>query len=65
MKPSGSIWGSLLNSCRLHGEVSLGEVVAKRLFDLGPNNPGNYVMLSNIYANEGMWDSVNMVREMM
>ncbi|KAJ6683702.1 hypothetical protein OIU85_007399 [Salix viminalis] len=27
--------------------------------------PGNYVMLSNIYANAGMWDSVNMVREMM
>ncbi|KAJ6867513.1 pentatricopeptide repeat-containing protein [Populus alba x Populus x berolinensis] len=50
MKTSGSIWGSLLNSCRLHNE---------------PCNPGNYVMLSNIYANAGMWDSVNMVREMM
>ncbi|KAM4124039.1 hypothetical protein ACJW30_01G204500 [Castanea mollissima] len=24
MKPIGSIWGSLLNSCRLHGNVSLG-----------------------------------------
>ncbi|KAK7245503.1 hypothetical protein RIF29_40349 [Crotalaria pallida] len=65
MNPSGSIWGSLLNSCRLHGNVSLAETVAERLFDVEPNNPGNYVMLSNIYANAGMWDSVNRVREMM
>ncbi|KAJ6861583.1 hypothetical protein NC651_037604 [Populus alba x Populus x berolinensis] len=65
MKTSGSIWGSLLNSCRLHNEVPLAEAIANRLFELEPCNPGNYVMLSNIYANAGMWDSVNMVREMM
>jgi pentatricopeptide repeat protein len=65
MKTSGSIWGSLLNSCRLHNEVPLAEAIANRLFELEPYNPGNYVMLSNIYANAGMWDSVNMVREMM
>ena len=65
MKPSGSIWGSLLNSCRLHGNVSLAETVAERLFEIEPNNPGNYVMLSNIYANAGMWEGVKRVREMM
>ncbi|KAK9290926.1 hypothetical protein L1049_009105 [Liquidambar formosana] len=65
IKPSGSIWGSLLNSCRLYGEISLAEVIAKCLFELEPKNPGNYVMLSNIYANAGMWEGVKMVREMM
>jgi pentatricopeptide repeat protein len=65
MRPSGSIWGSLLNSCRLYGNVSLGEVIAEQLFELEPSNPGNYVMLSNIYANAGMWDNVKLVREMM
>jgi len=65
MRPSGSIWGSLLNSCRLHGNVPLAEIVAKRLFQIEPNNPGNYVMLSNIYANAGMWEDVKRVREMM
>ncbi|WCJ42225.1 Tetratricopeptide repeat (TPR)-like superfamily protein [Euphorbia peplus] len=65
MKPSGSIWGSLLNSCHLHGNVSIAEAVIEKLFELEPNNPGNYVLLSNIYANAGMWDSVNKVREMM
>ncbi|EYU37438.1 hypothetical protein ABFS82_01G045900 [Erythranthe guttata] len=65
MKPSGSIWGSLLNSCRLHGYVSLAEVIAKQLFEIEPTNPGNYVMLSNIYAKAGIWDKVHSVRELM
>ncbi|CAL2248494.1 unnamed protein product [Prunus armeniaca] len=65
MKPTGSIWGSLLNSCRLQGNVSLAEFAAKELFELEPTNPGNYVMLSNVYANAGMWNDVNRVRELM
>ncbi|XP_054799887.1 pentatricopeptide repeat-containing protein At3g14330-like [Prosopis cineraria] len=65
MNPSGSIWGSLLNSCRLHGNVPLAEVVAGKLFEIEPHNPGNYVMLSNIYAKAEMWHGVKTVREMM
>lgn len=65
MTPSSTVWGSLLNSCHLHGDVSLGELIAEQLFELEPNNPGNYIMLSNIYANAEMWEGVNMVREMM
>ncbi|CAN6570058.1 unnamed protein product [Malus baccata var. baccata] len=65
MKPTGSIWGSLLNSCRLQGNVSLAERAAMELFELERHNPGNYVMLSNIYANAGMWEGVNRVRELM
>ncbi|XP_054799496.1 pentatricopeptide repeat-containing protein At3g14330-like isoform X2 [Prosopis cineraria] len=65
MNPSGSIWGSLLNSCRLHGNVPLAEVVAGKLFEIEPHNPGNYVMLSNIYAKAEMWHGVKRVREMM
>lgn len=62
MKPSGSVWGSLLNSCRLHGNVAVAEKIAGHLFELEPNNSGNYVILSNIYANAGMWDHVEVVR---
>ncbi|KFK38798.1 hypothetical protein AALP_AA3G161600 [Arabis alpina] len=64
-KPSASIWGSLLNSCRLHGNVIVGEIAAKELFVLEPHNPGNYVMLSNIYADAKMWDNVDKIRETM
>ncbi|XXG86328.1 hypothetical protein AAC387_Pa11g1246 [Persea americana] len=65
MSPGGSIWGSLLNSCRLYGNIELGEVVAKRLFELEPNNAGNYVMLSNMYASTGQWENVKKLRELM
>ncbi|TQD91041.1 hypothetical protein C1H46_023375 [Malus baccata] len=52
-------------ACRLQGNVSLAERAAMKLFELERNNPGNYVMLSNIYANAGMWEGVKRVRELM
>lgn len=62
MKPDGAIWGSLLGACRDHGRVELGELVAERLFKLEPDNPGAYVLLSNIYAGAGKWDDVARIR---
>ncbi|KAL5768980.1 hypothetical protein ACOSQ2_015763 [Xanthoceras sorbifolium] len=62
MKPDGAIWTSLLGACRDHGRVELGESVAKHLFELEPENPGAYVLLSNIYAGAGMWDDVARIR---
>ncbi|KAK7330142.1 hypothetical protein VNO77_24328 [Canavalia gladiata] len=62
MEPDGAIWGSLLNACRVHGQVELGEYVAERLFELEPENPGAYVLLSNIYAGAGRWDDVARIR---
>lgn len=62
MGPDGAIWGSLLNACRIHGEVELGEYVAERLFQLEPENAGAYVLLSNIYAGAGRWDDVARIR---
>lgn len=65
MKPSTTIRGLLLNSYWLHGNVSLGELIAEQLCELEPNNPRNYIMLSNIYASAEMWEGVKMVRDMM
>ncbi|KAF8393248.1 hypothetical protein HHK36_021489 [Tetracentron sinense] len=62
MKPDGAIWGSLLQACRVHGNVELGEFVARQLFELEPKNPGGYVLLSNIYAGAGRWDDVARIR---
>ncbi|KAL5547964.1 hypothetical protein UlMin_003195 [Ulmus minor] len=62
MKPDGAIWGSLLGACRVHSHVELGEFVAERLFELEPDNPGPYVLLSNIYAGAGRWDDVARIR---
>ncbi|MCL7051867.1 hypothetical protein MKW94_001202 [Papaver nudicaule] len=64
-EPDACIWGSLLSFCKVHGNVGLGEIAAKKLFKLEPDNPGNYVLLSNIYAAKGLWKEVNRVRDVM
>ncbi|KAG8662735.1 hypothetical protein MANES_01G139300v8 [Manihot esculenta] len=64
-KPDACVWGALLSSCRVYNHVSLGEIAAKELFELEPRNPGNYILLSNIYASKAMWTEVHTVRTMM
>ncbi|KAI3983871.1 hypothetical protein MKX01_011579 [Papaver californicum] len=59
------IWGTLLGACRIHGELELGQVVSERLFELEEGNriAGYHVLMSNIYAEEGMWENVDTVRQ--
>ncbi|XP_047322536.1 pentatricopeptide repeat-containing protein At1g08070, chloroplastic-like [Impatiens glandulifera] len=58
-------WGALLSACRTFSNVGLGEIVAKKLIRLDPDDIGAYILLSNIYAGEGRWDDVHNVRSMM
>ncbi|XP_059637116.1 pentatricopeptide repeat-containing protein At1g20230 [Cornus florida] len=62
LEPDACVWGSLLSSCKVHNNLSLGKVAAKELFVLEPGNPGNYIILSNIYASNGKWNEVDKVR---
>ena len=65
MKPNAAVWGALLNACRIHGNVELGERVGWILLDMEPQNSGRYALLSNIYAKAGRWDEVTRVRKLM
>ncbi|KAI8556988.1 hypothetical protein RHMOL_Rhmol05G0298900 [Rhododendron molle] len=58
-EPDGCVWGALLSFCRVHNNMTLGEIAAKQLFKLEPTNPVNYILLSNIYASKGKWREVN------
>jgi len=64
-EPTIAIWGSLLGACRVHVNVTAAEYVAQRLLSLEPENAGNYVILSNIYAAAGKWEDVMRVRGLM
>ncbi|CAL9111869.1 unnamed protein product [Musa textilis] len=64
-EPTTAMWGSLLGACRVHANVSIGEFVAQKLLDIEPENSGNFVILSNIYAAAGRWQDVARVRELM
>ncbi|URE24797.1 PPR repeat [Musa troglodytarum] len=63
--PNVVVWGSLLGACRIHSDVNLGELVARRLLELDPNHDGAYVLLSNIYAKASRWEDVREVRNLM
>eukprot|EP01018_Ginkgo_biloba_P023541 Gb_13654 [translate_table: standard] len=64
-EPDASNWGPLLGAWRIHSNIELGELVAKRLYELEPENAGNYVLLLNMYAAAGRWDDVAKVQKMM
>jgi len=64
-EPTAAIWGSLLGACRAHSNIDIGEFVGRRLLEIEPENAGNYVILSNLYASVGRWEDVRTLRELM
>ncbi|KAF2566667.1 hypothetical protein F2Q68_00025864 [Brassica cretica] len=64
-EPTTEVWCALLAACRSHSEKEIGEIAAQRLIELEPKNPGNLVLVSNVFAEQGRWDDVANVREKM
>jgi len=58
MKPDAVIWAALLGACRMYKNVEIAEVALEHLIELEPNNPANFVMLSNIYKDLGRLEDV-------
>ncbi|KAF6141745.1 hypothetical protein GIB67_027923 [Kingdonia uniflora] len=65
VKPNASLWGAILGASRMYGNLSLGEVAAKHLFELEPDNSVNYVALASMYAANGLWEKAWKVRKLM
>ncbi|KAJ4968663.1 hypothetical protein NE237_015364 [Protea cynaroides] len=63
--PDHIVWGSLLNACKIHGNLKLGVQVAKILVDGGIADSGTYILLSNVLASSGKWEEAAMVRAKM
>ncbi|KAK2650610.1 hypothetical protein Ddye_018099 [Dipteronia dyeriana] len=64
MRPNSALWGTLLLACRTHRNVALAESVVERLVELKADNSGVYVLLSNIYADVGMWNDALRIRKL-
>ncbi|KAI3444546.1 hypothetical protein Pfo_001211 [Paulownia fortunei] len=65
IEPDKRIWGALLAGCRnAHGPTEILEFVAKKLISLDPENTSYYVVLSNMYADQGRWEEVEKLRSM-
>ncbi|KAK6915419.1 E motif [Dillenia turbinata] len=69
--PDAVLWRSLLGSCKIHGDVLMGEKVGKHLLQLqtgrsnvqSDDSGEDYVALSNIYASADRWQEVEMIRD--
>ncbi|KAI3790230.1 hypothetical protein L2E82_03120 [Cichorium intybus] len=59
------ILGSLLDSCRENSGTESVKYLMESLTKIDPRNSGNYVAVSNAYAEKGMWDDVAELRSLM
>jgi pentatricopeptide repeat protein len=56
--PDAILWRTLLNACKIHGEVEMAEKFMTKMLDHAPEDGGTHILLTNIYASAGKWDSV-------
>uniref|UniRef100_A0A2P2MX88 Pentatricopeptide repeat-containing family protein n=1 Tax=Rhizophora mucronata TaxID=61149 RepID=A0A2P2MX88_RHIMU len=62
IKPNVVVWRSLLNACKVHHNLEIGEIAGRNLKQLCLDNPSVYVVLSNMYARAQKWDDVARLR---
>lgn len=62
---NATVWRTLLGACRVHRNVALGELAAKKLISLEPMHSAAYVLLSNIYGAAGKWEERAIMRKLM
>ncbi|KAH7675805.1 TPR-like protein [Dioscorea alata] len=65
MKATPKAWGALLAACRNYGEVELAEIASQALFEIEPDNSGNFLLLANSYAGAGRYEEAEKVRREM
>ncbi|BBH10024.1 Tetratricopeptide repeat-like superfamily protein [Prunus dulcis] len=64
-EPGITVWVALLAGCHNHRKLSIGEVAAKKVLELKPDDLGIYVLVSNFYAMARKWDDVAGMKKMM
>ncbi|CAE5962436.1 unnamed protein product [Arabidopsis arenosa] len=61
-EPDKTVWGALLDACRIYNNVGLAHVAAEAMSRLEPESSTPYVLLYNMYADMGLWDEASQVR---
>ncbi|XP_015583452.1 pentatricopeptide repeat-containing protein At3g02330, mitochondrial isoform X1 [Ricinus communis] len=59
------IWRTLLSICKIHGNIEIAEKATNAILQLEPEDSSACILLSNIYADAGMWGKVSEMRKMM
>ncbi|ONK76327.1 uncharacterized protein A4U43_C03F26440 [Asparagus officinalis] len=64
-EPDVVMLSALLGACRKHGDLVMAKRIAQQLATSEPKSSSSYVMLANMYSDEGEWIDAMDVREMM
>ncbi|KZV15745.1 pentatricopeptide repeat-containing protein [Dorcoceras hygrometricum] len=62
---NADMWGTLLHSCKTHHNVDMGHVVADHILKDETTDIGNFVILSNLFAEDAKWEGVVEMRKLM
>ncbi|XVF29901.1 hypothetical protein REPUB_Repub16aG0010400 [Reevesia pubescens] len=63
--PDVVLWQSLLGACQIYKDLEMAEIASRNLVEMGSNNCGDFVLLSNVYASHERWNEVGRVRDAM
>ncbi|KAL4561168.1 hypothetical protein LXL04_033331 [Taraxacum kok-saghyz] len=64
-EPGPSVWGALVSGFEVHMDYETRVLGYESLIKIEPENPSNYVNLSNVYASCRKWELVGDVRRLM
>ncbi|XP_040966648.1 pentatricopeptide repeat-containing protein At2g33680 [Gossypium hirsutum] len=64
-RDSPLLWRTLVNVCKLQGDIDFAMLASKNLLDLSPEEAGSFILVSNTYAGSGMLDEALKVRTAM
>ncbi|XP_038973064.1 pentatricopeptide repeat-containing protein At1g71490-like [Phoenix dactylifera] len=65
LQPSAAMLATLVEACRVHGNIKIGERFAKKLLEMKSDNPSHYVLIANMYASARCWQKLAKVRILM
>ncbi|XP_018478172.2 pentatricopeptide repeat-containing protein At2g37310 [Raphanus sativus] len=64
-EPIAKVWGALLNGASVLGDVEIAKFACDHLFEMEPENTGNYTIMANLYTQAGRYEEAEMVRDKM
>lgn len=60
--PDECVWGALLGACKMHKNVELGRLAARKIIEINPDTAKTYILLANIYAADRKWGDYALTR---
>lgn len=64
MEPDFFVWGALLGSCELHGDVELSEIAARHLGELEPERTGSLCLLASVMVSAGRLEDAEKIKKL-